>query len=108
MAKQNKKGDEKGSPKPASKSKPESPASRRAKPAATELRGLAKSLTEPFHALAIAAPNGPGDADRLLDAMLAEGWIGAARRDVSGELLAGDVRRPMGPWGLIVQLVGHP
>src|SRR5947209_19659498 len=99
MAKRYTNGGEKPGSKGKSKSKSESSEPRRAKTSAVaERRGLAKSLTEPFHALAIAAPNGPDDADRLLDAMLAQGWIGAARRDVSGELLAGRVRRPMRPW----------
>ncbi|HEX4795670.1 MAG TPA: hypothetical protein VH370_17910 [Humisphaera sp.] len=109
MAKKNTNGGEKPGCKKKSKPQSESSEPRRGKaPALVERRGLAKSLTEPFHALAIAAPNGRDDADQLLDAMLAQGWIGAARRDVSGELLAGRVLRPMGPWGLIVQLVGHP
>ena len=59
-------------------------------------------------AMVVGAPGGTADADRLLDAMLASGWIGGARREVVADLLAGKVRAPMGPWGLVVQLAGHP
>ncbi len=81
-----------------------------AKPAlpVAERRGISKHLTGGWTALLIHASSGIGDADALLDVMLDAGWIGGARRDVATDLLNGRLQRPMGPWGLIVQLVGHP
>jgi len=73
-----------------------------------ERRGISKLLKGGWSALVVHAPGGTGDADALLEFMLQAGWIGGARRDVATELLAGQVPRPVGPWGLVIQLAGHP
>jgi hypothetical protein len=73
-----------------------------------ERRGISKHLRDGWSQVLVHAPHGTGDADDLLDSMLQAGWIGAARRDVAAELLAGKLPRPMGPWGMLVQLEGQP
>ena len=46
--------------------------------------------------------------DEILDKLLAAGVIGAARRDCTAALLAGEVPRPVGSWGAIIRLKGQP
>ena len=46
--------------------------------------------------------------DTVLDALIAGGVIGAARRDCLAEVLAKKVPRPIGSWGAIVRLKGQP
>src|SRR5687768_4202075 len=77
----------------------------KSKPVA-ERRGVSKHLTGV--AMLVEAAGGTGDADLLLDTMLEAGWIGGVRRSVTEEVLAESLPRPVGPWGLLVQLVGHP
>ena len=53
------------------------------------------------HVLVDAAP------DAVLDALLADGAIGAARRDCAADLNAKRVLRPVKPWGALVRLRGQ-
>ncbi|MCC2670931.1 MAG: hypothetical protein K0Q72_3402 [Armatimonadetes bacterium] len=100
MAKHNEAGETGSAPKPAR-------AKRNAVPLA-ERRGLSRHLSSSWTALLVQAPGGPGDADRLLDFMLETGWIGGVRRDAAADLFAGRIPRPLGSWGLVIQLAGHP
>jgi hypothetical protein len=74
-----------------------------------ERRGLSKHLDYGWHVILLQSKDGrSADADAFLDRMIALGHLGGARRDVAFDLFAGRVPRPMGPWGLLVQLKGHP
>jgi hypothetical protein len=84
------------------------PAGRRTALPVAERRGISKHLSDGWSHFLIHAPGGTDEADALLDSMLNAGWIGAARRDIGMELIAGNVPRPMGAWGLLVQLAGLP
>lgn len=46
--------------------------------------------------------------DAVVDALIADGVIGAARRDCVADLEAKRVPRPVGPWGALVRLKGQP
>ena len=46
--------------------------------------------------------------DKLIDGLLKAKVIGGAKRNVTKEVLAGRMKTPMGPWGLVVRLVGQP
>jgi hypothetical protein len=65
-------------------------------------RGAVTQETGGWYYLLIDQPS-----DAVLDALLAAGMIGAARRDCAAEVVAGEVRRPVGAWGVLVRLQGQ-
>lgn len=72
-------------------------------------RGLSKKLDSGWHALLVQPIDGRKlDADALIDGLLKLKIIGGARRDVGAGVFKGEVPRPMGPWGMIIQLRGQP
>lgn len=51
--------------------------------------------------------SGPVDLDEVVDRLIAAGGVGASRRDVGADLLAGRLATPSGPWALLVALPGQ-
>src|SRR5689334_8824787 len=48
------------------------------------------------------------EPEKILDALISSGVIGAARRTCLEDVTAGNVLRPLGRWGALVRLKGHP